>query len=116
MVNNSIPDDRWLEDLAAEVEPVPAGPERTPSRQKSRVYSALVRCQQESGPLLSLTETRAAGSSLCVHEELLRISPAGEKAKRFDCCSVCHARVLAENLDNAPIYWGHCPYVRFQNH
>jgi hypothetical protein len=28
---------------------------------------------------------------------------------------VCHARVLAERLEHAPIYWPHCPYVRFQN-
>jgi hypothetical protein len=29
-------------------------------------------------------------------------------------CQVCHARMLAEHLDNAPIYWPHCPYVKFQ--
>jgi hypothetical protein len=27
---------------------------------------------------------------------------------------VCHARVLAEPIANAPIYWRHCPYDEFQ--
>lgn len=85
-----------------------------PSRLKCRIYSALIARQQETGPLLSLTETWRAGRALCVFEELVRIAPAGEKLQSFNYCRVCHARVLAEHLQKAPIYWPHCPYAEFQ--
>jgi len=38
----------------------------------------------------------------------------GETVKSLNICRVCHARVLAEHLENAPIYWGGCPYVEFK--
>jgi hypothetical protein len=88
--------------------------ERAPSSLKARLYSALVRKQQESGPLASLDATVSAGHSICVFEKLVQISPVSDQAKSPFFCEVCHARVLAEHFDQAPIYWKGCPYVRFQ--
>jgi hypothetical protein len=88
--------------------------ERAPSRLKARLYSALVRTQAETGPLLSLPATKAAGHDLCPFEELVCIAPIGETAKCLNICRVCHARVLAEHFEDPPIWWPHCPYVRFK--
>lgn len=85
-----------------------------PARLKSRTYSRLILRQAESGPLLGISETKASGRGLCVFEELARIAPFGEDFKRRNFCRACHARKLAEMLDKAPIYWGHCPYTEFQ--
>jgi hypothetical protein len=85
-----------------------------PSRLKSRIYSALVREAQAQGPLCTLTESQAAGRGLCVFEGLVSILPA-TGVQQKNPCAVCHARVLAEHFENAPIYWPNCPYVRFQN-
>jgi hypothetical protein len=93
----------------------PAMSEAAPSVLKSRVYTALIRAQQESGPLKSLQQTAEAGRELCVFESLVEIAPIGEQAKSLFFCQVCHARILAERLENAPIYWRHCPYVAFKN-
>jgi hypothetical protein len=81
---------------------------------KARLYSALVREQQKSGPLASLDETVAAGYGICVFERLVQISPVGERAKSPFFCQLCHARMLAEAFDNPPIFWAHCPYVAFK--
>jgi hypothetical protein len=86
-----------------------------PSRLKSKVYSTLVLRQRESGPLLSISETKANARGLCVFENLVEIAPLNEKVKSLNYCRVCHARVLAENIEDAPIYWHGCPYVDFQN-
>ena len=93
-----------------------AGPyeERAPSSLKARLYSALVRKQQESGPLASLQATALAGHPICVFEKLVQIAPVSEKAKSPFFCQVCHARVLSEHFDNAPIFWPGCPYVKFK--
>ncbi len=91
-----------------------AGSEPAPASLKSRVYSALLRRQAESGHLESLTKNYARGHDLCVFEQLVRISPVGETAKSLNICRVCHARVLAEHMDNPPIYWPGCPYVAFK--
>jgi hypothetical protein len=115
MVNNYLPDNYFSEALAAQLEPPEVGAGSAPARLKSKIYPALVRRQQASGPLLSLPTTKAAGRGLCFFEELVRISPVGQKARSFNCCSVCHARMLAEKVENAPIYWNCCPYVSFQN-
>jgi hypothetical protein len=88
--------------------------QRASSRLKSRIYSKLVLAQAESGPLRSLTDVKAGGRQLCVFEELVQISPASEAVKAKNPCRVCHARVLAEHVEGAPIYWPHCPYVLFQ--
>jgi hypothetical protein len=82
-----------------------------PSYLKARIYSSLMRRQAESGPLMSLTEIKACGEELCIFEELVRIAPIGEKAKSLNICRMCHARVLAEHMEDAPIYWNGCPYV-----
>ena len=107
---------RTIEDLIASgeslfaTEPAPA-----PAKLKSRIYSRLMRDLAKTGRLRSLPETKASGAALCVFEELVRIAPIGETAKTRNCCRVCHARVLAERIENAPIYWPHCPYVGFQS-
>lgn len=88
--------------------------EKAPSRLKARVYSALIREQQATGPLQDLAATHAAGHDLCVFEKLVQIAPIGEQARAPFFCRVCHARVLAENVENAPIFWAHCPYADFQ--
>ena len=88
--------------------------QQAPSSLKAKVYSALLRRQEESGPLASLTESAVCGHELCIFEQIVRISPIGEKAKALNICRVCHARLLAENMNNAPIYWNGCPYVQFK--
>ena len=94
-----------------------AGSERdepAPSRLKSRAYSTLIRAQQETGPLQTLGESEAAGHGLCIFEKLVQIAPLGERAKAPFICWTCHARILAEHMESAPIFWPNCPYVAFQ--
>lgn len=88
--------------------------ERAPSRLKARAYSAIVRAQQETGPLQSLTQSEMDGYRLCVFEKLVQIAPIAERAKSPFFCWSCHARLLAEQMENAPIYWANCPYAVFQ--
>ena len=114
-MSKRIPPDQWFESLAGETDAPRKRTRRASSKLKSRVYSALVKRQQESGQLEGLDKTKAEGMGLCVFEELVRLSKAGEKVQSVNYCSVCHARVLAEHVENAPIYWAHCPYVKFQN-
>jgi len=92
-----------------------ASARRAPSRLKSRIYSRLVREQAANGPLLSLSDTKTSGGALCIFEELVSVAPVGDAVKAKNCCRICHARVVAERIERAPIYWPHCPYVRFQN-
>lgn len=108
----NISDDQFLERLTART--TPAETPKAPSRIKSKIYSALVQRQADTGPLESLTTTKAAGHGLCVFEELVRIAPVGEAAKQLNPCRVCHARVLAELVEDPPIYWPNCPYVAFK--
>ena len=105
-------DDEFIEGIADAVELSESG--QAPARLRARLYSALVRQQVRTGPLMGLTETNARGHQLCVFEQLVRIAPVGEKAKSLNICRVCHARVLAEHIENAPIYWSGCPYVEFK--
>ena len=44
----------------------------------------------------------------------MRVTPLGNELKKVNICRVCHARVLAEALENPPIYWGNCPYAEFK--
>src|SRR5689334_17568192 len=88
--------------------------EHAPSSLKSRLYSRLIAEEQQSGPLRDLQETRAAGHGLCVFEQLVQIAPLGKRAKSPFFCTTCHARILGEHFDNAPIFWGNCPYVQFK--
>ena len=104
-----------LERLLAEAETAHESDAKAPSRLKSRIYSALIRRQQASGPLSPLPLSRDAGRALCVFEALTSALPVGERVWQMNLCSVCHARVLAERVEGAPIFWHHCPYVDFQN-
>jgi len=85
-------------------------PARAPSKLKSRIYSAMIERQEETGPLRVLSETKADGRGLCVFEDTVRIP----QLKSFQYCKVCHARVLAEKFEKAPIWWPNCPYAEFQ--
>jgi hypothetical protein len=109
MVNDH--DEQFMKRLAdvelSETQPAPAS-------LKAKIYSALLRRQAENGPLASLTESALCGHELCVFEQIVRISPVGESVKCLNICRVCHARVLAEHMDNPPIYWPGCPYVDFK--
>jgi len=104
-------DERFMEKIAAvelaELEPAPP-------YLKARVYSALLVQQTETGHLESLTRCHSRGHELCVLEQLVRISPIGETANSLNICRVCHARVLAEHMDQPPIFWPGCPYVEFK--
>jgi len=88
---------------------------KAPASLKARLYSALIRAQQATGPLASLDETVAAGRNICVFEKLVQIAPLGQQAKSSFFCHVCHARVLAENFDKPLIFWPGCPYAGFKN-
>ena len=107
------PDDLFFEDLAGLAG---SGDEdvTAPSRLKSNVYSSLIARMEESGPLLDVHTTRST-HRLCVFEDLVQITPLTEDVGSVNFCKICHARILAERFEHAPIYWSHCPYVRFQN-
>ncbi len=109
----NLPDEEFMERISDAVELTES--ESAPARLKAKVYSALMLRLAESGPLMSLSETNARGHKLCVFEELVRIAPVGEGAKSLNICRVCHARVLAEQIENAPIYWNGCSYVDLKN-
>lgn len=99
----------WFEQLAASD---PDEPEvRAPSRLKSKIYSELMLRHAETGPILSVTET----PRLCVFESCMKVAPVGEDLRQKNYCRICHARLLGEKVENAPIYWPNCPYVGFQN-
>jgi hypothetical protein len=110
-MNDNLQDEDRVFELLAQSDD--AETERAPSRLKSRLYSALVREEEESGPLRSLADTRIEGYGLCVFEDLWQRATSGEAAQCFNCCKLCHARVLGEHVENAPIYWANCPYVAF---
>lgn len=52
-----------------------------PSTLKSRVFTALVRRQQQQQPLMTLSACRKAGETLCIFEQLVAIAPVGEPVK-----------------------------------
>lgn len=85
------------------------------SRLKSRILSALLSLEQAEGPLRILSETRDSGESLCVFEHAVALLPSDDLQSR-NPCAVCHARVLGERVENAPIFWPGCPYSRFCGH
>jgi hypothetical protein len=95
-------------------EPEEAPGDRAPSSLKAKIYSALVREQQSSGPLLGLSATKQAGHDLCSWEKLIQIMPLSESEKSIFHCHICHARVLSEHFENPPIHWNGCPYVKFR--
>jgi hypothetical protein len=106
-------DDSWFERLAEAARDVPE--ERTPARLKSKIYSAVVMRMTESAPLLDLQEAKNTGSHLCVFERSVALLPIGTTIRSMNPCRVCHARVLGERMDHAPIFWPGCPYSDFHN-
>jgi hypothetical protein len=108
------PEEDFFERLSDRAEAAETAKISAPTRLKAKIYSALCRRQVASGPLASVSETKASGRGLCIFEELLRISPLGENIKSLNLCRICHARVLAERLEKAPLYWRNCPYAGFQ--
>jgi len=106
-------DDLWFERLAEATVDLPQ--ERAPARLKSRIYSALVARMAASGSLLDLAETKKAGGQLCVFENVLTLLSVGRETRSMNPCRVCHARVLGEQMDRAPIFWPGCPYSDFHN-
>jgi hypothetical protein len=104
-------DERWFERIVAAAGESVA--ERAPARLKSRIYSRLVARMADSGPLMDLAESKAAGGRLCIFEETVAILPLGHGVRSMNPCRICHARVLGERLDNAPIFWPGCPYAEF---
>lgn len=110
-MSDRLRDERFFEQLADSAE---TGGELAPSRLKSRIYSALLEKQAQSGPLASLTDSKVVAGGLCPFEQLVRIAPIGERIKHSNPCTICHARILAEHFEHPPIYWPNCPYVRFK--
>jgi hypothetical protein len=104
-------DDVWFERLAEATGD--SGPERAPARLKSRTYSALVARMAESGSLLDLAESKDAGGQLCVFETALTVLPPGANLSSMNPCRICHARILGERMEHAPIFWPGCPYSEF---
>ena len=92
-----------------------ASADRAPARLKSKIYSALVSRLTETGPLLSLEAIRQSGAQLCVFEKVVTALPAGEQIGSTNPCRICHARVLGERLQWAPVFWPGCPYSEFHN-
>jgi hypothetical protein len=104
-------DDRWFEQLVEAAGDVTH--ERAPASLKSRTYSALVARMAAAGPLLDLTETKKAGGRLCLFENALALVPLGTDIHSMNPCRICHARVLGERVEHAPIFWPGCPYAEF---
>lgn len=104
-------DDPWFERVAELTGE--GAPEHAPPTLRSKTYSAIVSRMAEAGPLLDLPATRAAGGRLCVFETAVAALPVRTKLHSLNPCTVCHARILGERIDNAPIFWPGCPYSEF---
>ena len=89
--------------------------DRAPAHLKSKVYSSIVTNMAQSGPLLDLRNVKDAGGHLCVFEHALTMLPVGAGVGSRNPCRICHARVLGERLEHAPIFWPGCPYSEFHN-
>jgi hypothetical protein len=106
-------DELWFEQLV-DMAPI-ASDDRAPAYLKSKVYSSLVMEMAQSGPLLDLQEVKHAGGHLCVFEHAVVMLPVGTDLRSMNPCRICHARVLGERLEHAPIFWPGCPYSEFHN-
>jgi hypothetical protein len=106
-------DDLWFERLARVSGDAPR--ERAPARLTSKVYSAVAARMSETGALLDLKETKTAGGHLCVFENVLAVLPVGSDIRSMNPCRICHARLLGETMEHAPIFWPGCPYSEFHN-
>ncbi len=103
--------DRWMGELAG-ASARDDRAERAPARVKARIYSALVRRLAATGPLMTLGTSKACGAGLCVFEEAVTWL-GSDRLESMNPCSVCHARVLGERMEDAPIFWPNCPYSAF---
>jgi hypothetical protein len=106
-------DEIWFQQLADATGV--AGDDWAPAQLKSKVYSSIVTQMAQSGRLLDLTDVAHAGGHLCVFEQALTIVPVGSDVRSMNPCRICHARVLGERLEHAPIFWPGCPYSEFHN-
>jgi hypothetical protein len=106
-------EDLWFERLAEAT--AESTPEHAPARLKSRVYSALVERMAQTGSLLDLRDIRNSGGRLCVFETTLTVLPLGANVSSMNPCRICHARVLGERMEHAPIFWPGCPYAEFHH-
>lgn len=106
-------DERFFIQLAEQTDVTDYPGARAPARLKSRLYSTLMEQHASTGPLCSLSITQAEGRALCVFERALQLMPVSEAVKSMNPCRICHARVLGEQFDRAPIFWTHCPYAEF---
>jgi hypothetical protein len=106
-------DEVWFQQLADVTGR--AGREPAPAPLKSKVYSSIVTNMAQAGPLLDLRSVKAAGGQLCVFEHALTMRPVGDSVRSMNPCRICHARVLGERLQHAPIFWPGCPYSEFHN-
>lgn len=104
-----------MDDLIRRAETSAIDREDAPSLLKSRIFSKLIEAQQEEGPLRILSESRDSGERLCVFEHAVALLPSEDLQSR-NPCAVCHARLLGEHVEHAPIYWSGCPYARFCGH
>ena len=43
------------------------------------------------------------------NEKFVQILPVGTRLESINYCRSCHGRVLAEMMDNTPIFWKGCP-------
>jgi hypothetical protein len=103
-------DDVWFEQLA---DMTRTSIDRAPASLKSKVYSSVVMQMAQSRPLLDLKDVKEAGGHLCVFEHAIAILPIGAGARSMNPCRICHARVLGERMESAPIFWPGCPYSDF---
>lgn len=104
-------DDLWFERLAEATGDLTH--ERAPARLKSKIYSALLSRMTDAGSLLDLADTKSAGGRLCVFENAIAVLPLGTEIHSMNPCRVCHARILGERMEKAPIFWPGCPYSEF---
>jgi hypothetical protein len=106
-------DEVWFQQLAGTTRL--AGEDRAPAHLKSKVYSSMVTNMAQLGMLLDLREVKDAGGHLCVFEHALAMVSIGTGVGSMNPCRICHARVLGEHLEHAPIFWPGCPYSEFHN-
>ena len=104
-----------MDELMRRSEQAGDSPERASSRLKSKILSKLIDLEQQEGPLRILSESRDQGEHLCVFEHAVALLPSDDLQSR-NPCAVCHARVLGERVENAPIFWPGCAYSRFCGH
>ena len=106
-------DHLWFERLAEGTSVL--AEQSAPASLKSKVYSTLLTELASSGRLLDLAETMKAGGHLCVFERTLTVLPVGTHIRSMNPCRICHARLLGERLDRAPVFWPGCPYADFHH-